>query len=94
MPKFGNKQTAEYIECSNRQPGRIRHCIDALKAIQETNFSEMLYRGYLVKGYAMTSTEKRIARLWKAGKTSQEIASEIGMNERMVRAILDDLNLG
>ena len=42
----------------------------------------------------MTSTEKRIARLWKAGRTSQEIASEIGMNERMVRAILDDLNLG
>jgi len=42
----------------------------------------------------MTITEKRIARLWKAGRTSQEIASEIGMNERMVQAILDDLNLG
>lgn len=41
----------------------------------------------------MTITEKRIARLWKAGRTSQEIASEIGLNERMVQAILNDLGL-
>lgn len=41
----------------------------------------------------MTPTEKRIKRLWLAGRTSNEIASEIGMNERMVQAILDDLGL-
>ena len=41
----------------------------------------------------MTPTERRIARLWKAGRTSQEIAVEIGLNERMVQAILDDLGL-
>jgi DNA-binding CsgD family transcriptional regulator len=42
---------------------------------------------------AMTPTEKRIKRLWLAGKTSHEIAAEIGLNERMVQAILDDLGL-
>jgi len=41
----------------------------------------------------MTHTERRIKSLWKAGRTSREIAAEIGMNERMVQAILDDLGL-
>ena len=41
----------------------------------------------------MTPTEKRIKRLWLAGKTSHEIAAEIEMNERMVQGILDDLGL-
>lgn len=41
----------------------------------------------------MTPTERRIKRLWHAGRTSHEIAIEIGMNERMVQAILDDLGL-
>ena len=41
----------------------------------------------------MTPTEKRIKRLWLAGRTSQEIAAEIGLNERMVQGILDDLGL-
>ena len=41
----------------------------------------------------MTPTEKRIKRLWLAGRTSAEIAAEIGMNERMVQGILNDLGL-
>ena len=41
----------------------------------------------------MTPTERRIKRLWQAGRTSQEIAAEIGLNERMVQGILDDLGL-
>ena len=41
----------------------------------------------------MTPTERRIKRLWQAGRTSQEIAVEIGLNERMVQAILNDLGL-
>ena len=45
------------------------------------------------KGKQMTPTEKRIKRLWRAGRTSQEIAAEIGMNERMVQGILNDLGL-
>jgi len=38
-------------------------------------------------------TEQWIARRWKAGFTAHQIAAEIGMNERMVQAILDDLEL-
>ena len=45
------------------------------------------------KGKQMTQTERRIKRLWQAGRTSHEIAAEIGMNERMVQGILDDLGL-
>ena len=45
------------------------------------------------EGKQMTPTEKRIKRLWLAGRTSQEIAAEIGMNERMVQGILNDLGL-
>ena len=41
----------------------------------------------------MTQTERRIKQLWLAGRTSHEIAAEIGMNERMVQGILDDLGL-
>jgi DNA-binding CsgD family transcriptional regulator len=41
----------------------------------------------------VTQTERRIKRLWLAGRTSYEIAAEIGMNERMVQGILDDLGL-
>jgi len=38
-------------------------------------------------------TQTEIKRLWLAGRTSYEIAAEIGMNERMVQGILDDLGL-